>query len=133
MNDHLNGLPRALLMALSWAAAWAVVGMGIEITEPGPSFIDGWVTALAIPGFVTGLSFGALLQLAGQGRRLGAVSLPRVGICSVLAGVLVGTVVVALGFPHPAAVIGTIASLSVATALGAMVLSRFMALPKLVN
>lgn len=69
-------IPGPLRMALTWAAAGALVGALIEVTEnvapgslPFARLVDIWPPVLAILGFSGGALCSAALRLAGTRRR----------------------------------------------------------------
>ena len=71
----------AVAMGLTWAAGWALVGVLIELfIDPMGSLVDIWVSALAIPGFLGGAVFSAVLRIAEGRRRFDELSLSRFGL-----------------------------------------------------
>jgi hypothetical protein len=80
MKKWLRRIRGAVGMGLTWAAGWAFVGVLIELLiDPNGSLVDVWVTALAIPGFLGGAVFSAVLRIAEGRRRFDELSLPRFG------------------------------------------------------
>jgi hypothetical protein len=80
MKKWLRRIRGAVGMGLTWAAGWALVGVLIELfIDPMGSLVDVWPTALAIPGFLGGAVFSAVLQVAEGRRRFDELSLPRFG------------------------------------------------------
>jgi hypothetical protein len=80
MKKWLRRIRGAVGMGLTWAAGWALVGVLIELfIDPMGSLVDVWPTALAIPGFLGGAVFSAVLRIAEGRRRFDELSLPRFG------------------------------------------------------
>lgn len=120
-------------MGLAWAVVWAPIAvlLGVFIIDPDNSMDEMWFVVGAYPGFLCGVLFSALRGL-GEGRRsLGELSLPRAVVWAAVSGVLVGAIPFALGTPNPTnpdwlgmAVIGSVAVLSAASAIGSVLLAR---------
>jgi hypothetical protein len=92
-------------MGLTWAAGWAVVGVSIGVASillpwlPWDAFFrvfDAPLPALAVPGFFGGVLFSVVLGIAGRGRRLDELSLPRFAAWGAVGGVLLGLVPAAM-------------------------------------
>jgi hypothetical protein len=116
-------------MGLAWAIAGAAVGGLFEAIDnvlPGAlpfiSRVDMWPQTLAIPGFLGGVVFSAVLAIAGSRRRFSELSLPRFAAWGTVAGVLLGGLGMALG--APAIFMGIMALGSAITASGSLVLAR---------
>jgi hypothetical protein len=78
VQKWLRRIRGAVGMGLTWAAGWALVGVLIELfIDPMGSLVDVWPTALAIPGFLGGAVFSAVLQVAESRSRFDELSLPR--------------------------------------------------------
>lgn len=130
MKTWLKNMGDALGMGLAWGAGWAFLGMAIEVFEPDPSFIDVWVTTLAIPGFAGGVVFSIVLQLTGRG--FDQLASGRAITFGALAGVLLALLVIATTTlldapPGPRAAAVVIAAstlLSAVTAAGLRVLAE---------
>jgi len=94
-------------MGLAWGAGFGIgVGGLIELLDnilpaahPFTRLVDMWPQTLAIPGFLGGVLFAALLAAVGGGRRFGELSFARVAAVGAAAGVLLGAVGVANGAP----------------------------------
>ena len=93
-------------MGLIWAAGMAGVGGFIELLAnilpggfPFASRVDMWPQTLAIPGFLGGVIFSAVLMIAGGRRRFDELSLPRFAAWGALGGILLGAWGVSGGLP----------------------------------
>ncbi len=120
----LRPIRAAILMGLTWAVGWALVGMLIELIHnvwPNPlgSLVDIWPMTLGAPAFLSGLAFSMLLGIAGRRRRLGELSLPVFAALGAAGGGMVSlapAVMVALGLASidpPHTVMGVTFSLMV--------------------
>ncbi len=76
----------ALGMGVTWGLGWGVAGIGIGVLSRLTPFLpwdavfrvfDAPLPALAVPGFVAGVLFSAVLGVAGRGRPFATLSLPR--------------------------------------------------------
>jgi hypothetical protein len=137
MKKWLRRIRGAVGMGLTWAAGWALVGVLIELLiDPMGSLVDVWVTALAIPGFLGGAVFSAVLRIAEGHRRFDELSLPRFGAWGAVTGLLLGVLAVSAGmasaiFPdlwlRAAVIIGPTTLLSAVSAVGSALLFRYAA------
>lgn len=124
MHQWLRRVRGAVGMGLAWGAGFGVgVGGLIELIDnilpaahPFTRLVDMWPQTLAIPGFVGGVLFAALLAVAGGGRRFGELSLARVAAVGAPAGVLLGAVGVANGAPALFILLTTLGSTLAASA-----------------
>jgi hypothetical protein len=137
----------AVGMGLTWAAGWALFGVLIGVTSrllpglPWDSFFevfDAPLPALAVPGFVGGLIFSAVLGIAGRRRRFDELSLPGFAAWGAVGGLLLSLVPAALvavglaslGRPDfglwqiTATISGPLIFLSAASASGSLLLAR---------
>ena len=101
----LKRIRGALGMGLTWAAAWALGGIAIGVTSlllpglPWDAFFevfDAPLPALAIPGFVGGVIFSAVLGIAARGRSFHELSVARFAGWGALGGLLLSLVPVAM-------------------------------------
>jgi hypothetical protein len=142
MKKWLRRIRGAVGMGLTWAAGWALVGVLIELiieilpALPMGSLVDDWVGALAVPGFLGGLVFSAVLWIAESRRRFDELSLPRFGAWGAVGGLLLGMLAAAAGvasavFPglwlRAAIIIGPTTLLSAVSAVGSALLFRYAA------
>jgi hypothetical protein len=76
-----------------------VVGGAIMegIVDPHGRILDMWPQTLAIPGFLGGVSFAALLSFAEGRRRFDELSLPRCTAWGAVVGLLLGVAAVSTG------------------------------------
>jgi hypothetical protein len=100
-------------MGVTWAAAWALAGLALGLAslllsglpwETVFQLFDAPLPALALPGFVGGVLFSAVLGVAGRRHRFGALSLPRFTAWGALGGCLLSFVpglLVAAGLATP--------------------------------
>jgi hypothetical protein len=146
MRKWLRRIRGAVGMGLTWAVGWAVAGVLIGLTSkllpglPWDSFFkvfDAPLPALAIPGFVGGALFSAVLGIAARRRRFHELSLPRFAAWGALGGVLLSLVpgaLFALGLATPgpdvdlwrltAVIVGPFTLLSALSAAGSLMLAR---------
>ena len=97
MTGWLRRLRGTLGMGFTWAVVWAVSGLLIGVASiilpalPWRTFFDVFdapLPALAVPGFVAGVFFSAVLGIAGRRRRFSELSLPRFAAWGALGGLL---------------------------------------------
>ena len=95
----------AVGMGLTWAVGWAFAGLLIGVASallpglPWDAFFrvfDAPLPALAIPGFVGGVLFAAVLGIAGRRRRFDELSLPRFAAWGAVGGLLLSLVPAAM-------------------------------------
>jgi hypothetical protein len=104
MKKRMGGVSGAIAMVLTWAFVWAIPGGAIEaLSNLGlelsfASNVDMWPQTLAIPGFVGGLVFSALLAVVERGRGLEGLSLGLLAGLGVIVGLLVGGIFMAAGW-----------------------------------
>jgi hypothetical protein len=119
MTKWLNGTRGAIAMILTWTVGWGL-GFGglMELYDPHGQIGDVWPTALAIPGFIGGIVFVALLRIAESGHRLDEVALARMTAWGAVAGVILGvlTIPAKVGDVSP----GAPGMIAIGTALGAV-------------
>ncbi len=90
-------------MGLIWAAGWGFVGGLIELLDnlvpnlPIVNTVDMWIQSLAIPGFIAGVLFSALLTLGDGRRRFTELSFPRIAVWGALGGVALGALGLSIG------------------------------------
>ena len=147
MKTWLRRVRGATGVGLTWAVAWALVGVLIGIAStllpglPWKAFFavfDAPLPALAIPGFLGGVCFSLVLGIAERRHGFDELSLPRFAAWGALGGLLlslipaalvsVGLVTVAEGgagiWRLTALVSGPLILLSAASASGSLLLAR---------
>lgn len=134
MKKWLRRIRGALGMGLTWAIGWTLAGMlgtvAVYTLFPGlPDVFDVWIPVFAYPGFLAGVGFSVVLRLTDGRRRFDELSLARFAAWGALGGLLVGTLVAALGFGQvPSAALAAIVGAS--TVLGALSASASLALAR---
>jgi peptidoglycan/LPS O-acetylase OafA/YrhL len=119
-------------MGLTWAVVWAPVGVLIGmVVDPNGSMDEPWIVIGALPGFLGGVVFSAVLGIAARRRRFDELSLRRFAAWGTVAGLVVGALPFVLGdaaTPRPlwwpALIVGPITLLSAASAAGSLALAR---------
>lgn len=104
-------------MTVLWVVGWGLGFGGImEIADPEGKVQDVWPTVLAVPGFIGGVIFSALLAIAERGRRFDQISLARFAIWGGVTGVVIGllTIPAEVGDVSP----GAAGMTAIATVLG---------------
>ena len=79
MKKWMSGIRGAVLMILLWVVGWGLGFGGLieAFLDPDGKVLDVWPTALAVPGFIGGVVFAALLAIAERRRSFDQVSLAR--------------------------------------------------------
>jgi hypothetical protein len=117
-------------MGLTWAIAWAGVGLLIGVASlllPGLPWdvffevFDAPLPALAVPGFFGGAFFSMVLGIAGRRRRFDELSLPRFAAWGAVGGVMLSL--------FPAAMVAVGLATFNGTALGLWKLTASVAAP----
>jgi hypothetical protein len=132
MKNWLRGNRGTLAMILTWTVGWGL-GFGglMELYDPDGKIGDVWPTALAIPGFIGGIIFSALLRIAERDRAFDEVSLARFATWGVVTGLVLGllTIPAKVGdvSPGAAGMIGIAAVLGTVAALGSAIFFRLIA------
>lgn len=147
MKRWLGRIRGAIGMGLTWAIAWAGVGLLIGVASlllPGLPWdvffevFDAPLPALAVPGFFGGAFFSMVLGIAGRRRRFDELSLPRFAAWGAVGGVMLSlfpAAMVAVGLATfngtalglwklTAAVAAPLALLSAASASGTLLVAR---------
>lgn len=133
MPGWLRRVRGAVLMGLTWAIGWGLVGGLLELLAnfiPGLNVVDMWIQTLAIPGFIAGTCFSLVLRVAAGGRKFNELSLPRFGAWGAIGGLLLGGVLFLLTagaeihWWRTAVTLGTLTLVSAASAVGTLALAR---------
>lgn len=125
MRKWLRRIRGAVVVGLTWAVAWGVIGGAVMelIVDPHGRIADIWPMVLGIPGFFGGLLFALVFSIAERRRRFEELSLPRFGAWGAIAGALLGGIgVVAFGLG--AGIMIPLALLGAASASGSLALAR---------
>ena len=117
----LAGIRGTLMMILTWTVGWALGFGGLieAFVDPSGKVIDIWFTALAIPGFIGGVLFSALLRIANGQRGFDELSLPRAACWGAATGLALGILAVATVLAH-APSRAAVVMVGIAVALGAV-------------
>jgi hypothetical protein len=133
MNKWLRRIRGAIGMGVTWAVVWAPVAVLIGLlVDPDGSMDEMWPAIGAIPGFLGGVVFSAVLAVAARRRGVDELSIPRVAAWGAAAGLLVGAFPFTIGestteiplWLLATVVIGSITVLSAASAAGSLALAR---------
>ena len=136
MHHMMRRIRGAAGMGLTWALGWGLVGGVLEFFAnfiPALNVVDMWIQSLAIPGFIAGAAFSVVLGVAGRGRAFGELSLPRFASWGATGGLLLGATLFLIRVANaglPASwlptmvVLGTLTTLSAASAAGTLALAR---------
>jgi hypothetical protein len=126
MQKWLQRIRGAIGVGLTWGAVWAVVGMvprwvfGFNADAPFP-------LVFGVFGFVTGVTFSALLALTERRRTFDQLSLPRVAGWGAVGGLLVSSVFARLasfGWGDVLVIAPTFAAACVVSASATLALAR---------
>lgn len=134
MKNWLSGIRGTVLMILTWTVGWGLGFGGLieAFLDSHGEIGDVWLTLMAIPGFISGVLFSALFQIAEGRRRFDEVSLARFAIWGAVTGLVLGVLAVTGVLSYPrllsvAALIGITTALSTVAAIGAAVFFRLIA------
>ena len=138
----LSGIRGAVAMILVWMGGWGVGFGGLieEFVDPNGELVDIWPAAMGGLGLIGGAAFSGLLAIGKRRRSFAEVSWARVITCGVVAGVLLGLLLVVIGLADdiaidtpqvkpvsPASMIGVTTALSAVAAIGSTVFFRLVA------
>ncbi len=98
MKKWLRRIRGAVGTALTWAAGWSVVGAIFgTVLGRDPAALLGLAYSFAIPGFIGGAIFSAVLGIVEGRRRFDQMSLPRFAVWGALGGGLLSVLLFAAG------------------------------------
>jgi len=129
----MSGFRGAFLMILVWMIVWCLGFGGIveAFIDPEGQIIDVWPTFLAIPGFIGGGVFSALLLIAGRSRGFDEIAATHFAIWGVVTGIVLGllTIPAEIGDVSPGALrmTGILTGLSFVAALASAFFFRVVA------
>ena len=131
MKNWMSGIRGVILIIVLWVVGWGLGFGGVmELVDPDGKIQDVWPTLLAVPGFIGGILFAALLLVAERGRSFDEVPLARFAIWGGAVGLVLGvlTVPAEVGDVSPGAVgmIGIGAVLGVVAGFGSGVFCRLV-------
>ena len=133
MKKWLSGIRGTAVMILVWIVGWGLGFGGLieAFIDPDGKILDIWPTFLAIPGFIGGTVFSALLAIAERGRSFDEVSFGRFAVWGVLTGLVIGVLTIPAKVgdvsPGAAGMIGIAIALSLVAAIGSAVFFRLVA------
>ncbi len=92
MKKSQSGRRGTVAMILLWIVGWGLGFGGLieAFVDPSGAIGDIWLTAMAIPGFIGGAVFSALLRIAEGRRSFDEVSLARFATWGVVTGLVLG-------------------------------------------
>lgn len=125
MKHWLRRLRGAVMVGVTWALAWGILGGGImeAIVDPHGRIADIWPAVLGIPGFFGGIVFSVVLSIAERRRRFEELSLIRFGALGAVAGALLGIPAMAV-FGNSAAILIPLTLLGTMSASGSLAIAR---------
>ena len=132
MKKWLSGVRGTIAMIVTWTVGWGL-GFGglMELYDPDGQIGDIWPIMLAIPGFIGGVVFSALLRIAEGRRAFDEVSLARFVTWGVVTGLVLGVLTIPAEVgdvsPGAAGMIGIATVLSAVAAIGSAVFFRLIA------
>jgi hypothetical protein len=125
MRTWLRRIRGAVVVGLTWAVGWGLVGLLVMETfvDSHGRIADIWPMVLGIPGFLGGVIFSVMLGMADGRRRFNDLSLPRFGVLGAVTGALLGVAgVAAIGLSG--LIIVPLTLLGAASAAGSLALAR---------
>jgi len=125
MTRWLRRFRGAVVVGLTWAVGWGLVGLLVMETfvDPHGRIADIWPMVLGIPGFFGGVIFSVMLGMAEGRRRFDELSLMRFGVWGAVTGALLGVAgVAAIGLSG--LIIVPLTLLGAASATGSLALAR---------
>lgn len=91
MKNWMSGIRGAILVIVLWVIGWGLGFGGImEIVDSDGKIEDIWPAVLAIPGFIGGIIFAALLLVAERGTNFDKVPLFRFALWGAVTGIVLG-------------------------------------------
>jgi len=132
MKKWFSGIRGTVAMILLWTVGWGL-GFGglVELfVDPSGDILDIWFTAMAIPGFIGGVVFSALLRIAEGGRNFNEVSLVRFAVWGAVTGLVIGGIAMAKGIEltlTTGKIFVITTALGIVAAIGAAVFFRLVA------
>ncbi|HUQ99172.1 MAG TPA: hypothetical protein VM166_06935 [Gemmatimonadaceae bacterium] len=131
MKNWMTGTRGIVAMILTWTLGWGL-GFGglMELYDPNGVIGDVWPTALAVPGFIGGIIFSALLRVAEGRRSFDEIPVARFAMWGMITGLVLGllTIPAKVGdvSPGAAGMIGIGAVLGTVAGLGSAIFFRLI-------
>ncbi len=131
MNNWLRRIRGAIGMGVTWAAAWAPVGViiwiALSLLYDAP--VDLWqirlnATTFAMLGGVAGVLFSSILRIAEKRRSFDELSMPRFVAWGAIGGLMLGGLAMTTGLLLGIIVIPTTTVLGAASACGTLALAK---------
>jgi hypothetical protein len=125
MRNWLRRIRGAVVVGLTWAVGWGLVGFLVMETfvDPHGRIADIWPMVLGMPGFFGGIIFSVMLGMAEGRRKFEELSLPRFGVWGAVTGALLGLAGVAL-IGISGLILIPLTLLGAASATGSLALAR---------
>jgi hypothetical protein len=133
MKKWMSGIRGAVLMIVLWVVGWGLGFGGImeAFVDPDGKVQDVWLTVLAVPGFIGGIIFSALLLIAERRSSFDRVPLFHFALWGAVTGVVLGllTIPAEVGdvSPGAAGMIGIATALGIVAGFGSGVFFRLVA------
>ena len=133
MKKWMSGIRGAVLMTVLWVIGWGLGFGGImeAFIDPDGKIGDVWPTALAIPGFIGGVIFSALLLIAERCSSFDKVPVFHFALWGAVTGIVLGllTIPAEVGdvSPGAAGMIGIATALAIVAAIGSAIFFRLVA------
>jgi hypothetical protein len=133
MPSWLRRTRAALVTGLMWAIGWAPMGVVTALlVDPANTMDEPWLLVFAIPGFVGGVIFSAVLANRARGRSLLELSPRLAGLWGGAAGLVTGALPFFVGEPAGSisvpvlatVVMATVGTLSAMSASGSLALAQ---------
>ena len=127
----MQGVQGATLLIVLWTIGWGLGFGGImELVDSDGKVQDVWFTVLAVPGFIGGIIFSALLILVERGRTLNEIPLTRFALWGVVTGLSLGLLSIPAEVgdvsPGAAGMIGLGAALGLVSGIGCGIFCRLL-------
>ena len=118
-------------MIVLWVIGWGLGFGGImELVDPDGNIQDVWITVLAVPGFIGGIIFSAMLLIAERSRPFDKVPLLRFALWGTVTGIVLGllSIPAEVGDVSPGAtgMIGLGAALGLVSGVGCGIFCRLV-------
>ena len=118
----MSGIRGAVVMVALWVIGWGLGFGGImEVVDPDGKIQDVWPTLLAVPGFIGGVIFSALLLMMERGRSFDEIPILRFALWGAVTGIVIGLLTIpaevgdvspgAAGMTAMATVLGVVAAI----------------------